>query len=345
MILLHILKWFGIVLLSILGLILLVVLLVLLVPVRYQIRGSFYQRQPAGTARISWLFHFLHMTLRYQEGRLPLVIRIAGIPVIRKEFLKKSQETEPTPEPESELTPEPESGSTPKLESGTTPKPGSEPTPESELAPKSEPDLKSESETKQESEPKREIKSDQAPGTESRPEPETGDRSGPGSPGDPLSLSDRVEAFFNKILQGIQEFLEKITGIQETISGYYRIFTRKATGRGIGLVKRSVGRVLRSVAPRKFRVNLHLGFPDKPALMGQLSMAAGILYPFLEGHGGVQLDFEEECLEGDFFLRGRIIPVIPAYLALRVWFDKDIRKVRYWLKRQKMHGNDKDRRK
>lgn len=81
-ILFAILKWFCIVLLVIIGVILVVAICILFVPVRYHIniekQGQFVVR-----GYVSWLFHFLHLSFQVKDGEESHMSRVFGIPLKR----------------------------------------------------------------------------------------------------------------------------------------------------------------------------------------------------------------------------------------------------------------------
>lgn len=78
-----IIKWIGIVLLGILGLVLTLILLILSVPVRYRAKGSYYT-ELKGKAGVSWLLHILSFTVIY-DGEPDVAIRIFGIRIKNRE--------------------------------------------------------------------------------------------------------------------------------------------------------------------------------------------------------------------------------------------------------------------
>lgn len=87
-IILTILKWLGILLLAVAGLVLAATACILLVPVRYHVYVE-KQGQLLVKGYVSWLFHLLHLSFQVKEGKKSYVQRILGIPV-RKLFRRKA---------------------------------------------------------------------------------------------------------------------------------------------------------------------------------------------------------------------------------------------------------------
>lgn len=77
-----ILKIIGLIILGILGLILGTILLVLLVPIRYRVDGSYYNKL-RGTVRITWLLHILSIRISYEEN-IDISFRIFGLRLLQR---------------------------------------------------------------------------------------------------------------------------------------------------------------------------------------------------------------------------------------------------------------------
>lgn len=92
-----ILKIIGILILGLLGLLLSLILLVLLVPIRYNVKGSYYGTLK-GTLKVTWLLHILSVVVTFEEELL-VSIRILGIRMFRdkgehtEEFLEDVTES------------------------------------------------------------------------------------------------------------------------------------------------------------------------------------------------------------------------------------------------------------
>ena len=80
------------------------------------------------------------------------------------------------------------------------------------------------------------------------------------------------------------------------------------------------------IRPKRFRVTGTFGFND-PATTGRILMVLGILYPIIGNNIDVTPDFEKEVLEGSILLKGRLSLYFIIVIAIRVFFNKDIRRL------------------
>ena len=70
-ILFMVLKWIGIVLISLIGVVLFLILLVLFVPVRYRIKCKYNSTADAGVT-VSWLLQIIHARVVYRDELHPI---------------------------------------------------------------------------------------------------------------------------------------------------------------------------------------------------------------------------------------------------------------------------------
>lgn len=162
-----------------------------------------------------------------------------------------------------------------------------------------------------------------------------------------LEDNDEPEAkFFDKLRNVLQTFGEKLKGIpdklravNETIGGIpVRIRELKArTDIWIDFIRsdevketllllwREVKGLFRQILPRKVRIHGRFGFDD-PALTGQVTGVLSVMPVFYKKDISVVPDFTGACLEGEFFLRGRIHLVTFLALAWKIWFNPDFKK-------------------
>ena len=100
-------------------------------------------------------------------------------------------------------------------------------------------------------------------------------------------------------------------------------------------------RVLKQLLPRGTRVVLTFGAED-PATTGDVMSVLGMLYPVLCDRVQVTPVFDEEVLYGEARVRGTIIPAVLLFSFLRCYFNRDIRKLIRRAKKIKEvnHGRD-----
>jgi len=80
------------------------------------------------------------------------------------------------------------------------------------------------------------------------------------------------------------------------------------------------------IRPRKFQADLTIGMDD-PAAMGKILSYYGMLYPLIGSCVNVIPDFERKRMEGTVFIKGKIRLFNFIKAALRIYFNKDIRKL------------------
>ena len=119
-VLLLILKIIGISLLSVLGIILLVLAVILFAPVFYRVRVVHNPKETKVTAKVSFLFPLLLVTVEYLK-KLSYKLRVFGFAVLNSEKPKKNEDTLLPAEPVTEVSseekpPEPNPEQTPHTE-------------------------------------------------------------------------------------------------------------------------------------------------------------------------------------------------------------------------------------
>lgn len=312
-ILLLLLKIIGITLLSLLGLILLIILVVLFVPIRYSLNVEADQSVEA-RACVSWLLHLIHAKAVY-DGTFGIVIRVFGIPVKRipapeDKKPKKSKDKQKEKRTESET----------KTASGeaTCSEPG-------ETAVLSE-TVTSEEDKRTEADNTSDANEEDAESEDEKKEK--------------LSLFQKlvqfvraVRAFFSKILYTIQNICGKIEKVKELIGYYSEVLKSEEGQRTFALAKRELGRLLKHIAPTKLRGSLTIGMDD-PAATGQIIAIVSMFYPIYGNNVSITADFEEKCMRGSLYLKGRIRILTLIRIAWRVYFNKDIKTFLHMLKRE-----------
>ncbi len=132
--------------------------------------------------------------------------------------------------------------------------------------------------------------------------------------------------FFKKLKFTFNKVCDTMVRIKKNIKYYLEILQRDSTKQALTVCWGQFGRIIRKIAPRKFSVNLHLGFED-PAMMGQVLAVWGMLYPVHMGAVDIQPEFDRTVLEGDFSFRGRVSVFVFVHAGCILFFNKDLKRL------------------
>ncbi len=336
-ILLVILKTAGILSALLIFLILLVLLTVLLVPVRYSISGEYAEQcRPKADVNISWLQRLLKAHIGY-DGALSYDIRIFGRCIESSERPR----TEP-PEPMKTEPPEPtktESPESAKAEPAHQEAAGNKPA-AAEKADKPETDR---SETgKTEPDKPGTDKSDndrlesgkepyEGNGHDAVPRPdETNAEPEPHTAGGTHPAQGRIRRALGRLLDRIRRLIIRLWGfikrIRENKDGVRAFFADSGNKRALTLLWSSTRKMLSHIWPRMLDGHLTFGFDD-PAVTGYALAALSML----PGGDGTDMTvtpvFDRKYLDCAGRLQGRVRLAVPAGIVLKIYFDKDCRKL------------------
>lgn len=315
---LSILKIIGIVLICILGVLILLLFLVLFVPLRYQLKlkremGS--EESFHLLVKVTWLLHLLNVVYMY-PSEVSLRVRIFCFTVFHSGKEKGSAKE-------------------PGKENSTTDKSNEKEETENKNAADSS---KRKTETQKEVQSSKNTESDtEKPGLENK-KTETGNT-------EYQKMSEKEEKqglikFFQKLIRifknikyTICKICDKIKHIIGSIRYYIDILKSENFQNVWSICGGEIISLLKSIAPRKLEGNLTVGTGD-PASTAQILAVYGMLYPFIGNHIFITPDFENPVFEGDFYMRGRITVLKALKTAIKVYFNKDLRKVIQLLKRE-----------
>ena len=304
-ILLTVLKIIGIMILIVLGLILFTLLLILFVPVRYCGRGSYQNGLFAAKLRASWLLHMISVGGTYQNGQdFHVFLKIFGIP-----FYDNLREHSKTKHKKVKST-------------------------------KNKTESQGEIQAASSEEYTKEDRVFEAPDSEKE---QNSDYSIPDKPAErsrkKLGIVQKIKNiltkfvnFFKNIKFTIEKVYDTIVRIKNNIKYYLKVLQLDSTKRAFVLCQKQFSNLLRKIMPRKYRVNLHLGFDD-PAVMGEVLAVWGMLYSLHLGNIDIQPEFDHSVIEGDFSFQGHVNAVVFARAACILFFDKDIKRLIKHLKR------------
>jgi hypothetical protein len=323
-IVLIILKIIGIILLVLLLLALGVLLLVLCTPLRYRVQGSYHDGKPDVEAKIHIWFSALAVYATFTEAGFGLYLRIFGI---RKYLVKPSQEksgktktsvSKPQDEVKTSETVKPESRTDGEECLKTENAGENESEPEYSVQPKEHTETadtaKAEKETSKTDDTE---KAEKEPDKAAAPEKEK------------PSVSDKLQGMFDKcsgVVNKIKALYEKAQNLYVSLQkkkAAVEWFLGQASTKHMLVVLKNQGiKIIKSILPRTLTGELTLGL-ENPAAMGQICMFGGMFYPMYEKHFKFTPVFGESRVDGEGYLKGRIL--LGAILAhiLRVLLVRD----------------------
>ncbi|MBO5111916.1 MAG: DUF2953 domain-containing protein [Lachnospiraceae bacterium] len=140
------------------------------------------------------------------------------------------------------------------------------------------------------------------------------------------SFIKKLFSILKNIKYTICQIYGKIKHIIKNIRYYIRILKSDTFKRAWSFCSREVFILLKSILPRKFSADFVVGTGD-PASTAQILSIQGILYPLVGEHINITPDFEHSIVEGNFFVKGKITVWRILLTAVRVYFNRDLRRV------------------
>lgn len=320
-ILLLVLKIIGIIIVSLLSVILLTLCLILFVPMHYTVHAQRTEgdgNPPVeAKAKITWLLHFLQISVCY-PSEVYLKCKVFAIPVFRLPRKEKSFKTE----------------NKKKNRKATAEEEYHETAYQSQESVMENDEISSgKSEKKEKNYPEKEGA--EADGTTQQTSAEQTDTP-------KISFWKKIQNFLGKIRHLFQNIRYTITGIYDKIKNvcgnieyYHKVFQSDTFQQAFSLCRSELGKVFRYLKPRKFSAELTIGTND-PATTGQILAYYGILYPLIGHHVTVIGDFENQRLEGTVFIKGKVKVFTLLKAGVRIYFNKDIRKLLKLLKKEEL---------
>lgn len=299
-IVLTILKIIGIVILAVMGLLFLILLLVLLVPVRYSLSGSYYSAIKA-QAKITWLLHALSLGITY-EDELNISVRVLGIPLFQKkedgkDTLEHLEETAENLEEETVC----EAGNAADVEICSLGEDGHR----DEVC--EEEDILPEDDCFEEAVPK-------SPKSRKRKKSKKKRESSDRKKG---SLSERIKG----LAGSVRETWNRAGEYKERVTAFVTDQENQKTFR---LILRQLKAMIRHVLPVKARGKLTFGFED-PCTTGNVLAIFAVLYAWYEDAVQITPVFDEQILEGEGSLKGRIRAGTLLVFLIRIILNKNFR--------------------
>jgi hypothetical protein len=251
-----VIKWVGIVIGIALAVVLLLAACILFVPLRYRLAGSAGETN-IFQAKVSWLFHIVHVSVVFSEAGERHQVYLFGIPLFRT---KKKQKKEFTPQDNT-------------------------PHEERRKECHEEHHEHHEEHDKKHSEPK--------------------------SKGKQPTQSEKQKRAFSL------SFGKRLGTIRNKGGRLLQMIRDDNTSQLIALIMENAGFLLHHIKPSRIKGWVHFGTSD-PCTTGQILGVLGVVFAAWGKGIAVKPDFEEEILEGEAEIRGRLRLVIVLIIVLRI---------------------------
>ena len=358
-IILLILKIIGIVLLCILGVLLISIICALFVPVRYRVRlvREEGEEKPPFTAyvKITWLLHLVNILVRYPAD-VTVRVRLMLFTLFRLPK-KESKKAEKAVGEQKGNIQRKKTEETSRAETDATKKPTQADNGESQIPTNFEESHISTEEAKNRTRPDTDIAqksmptgedyeafdssfigSDGTTDTEQEPdslqqESDVDEKENFSLPGKIREIIDKIKqfvekikAFFKNIQYTIRKFCDKIKSVLDNIEYYRAVLESEPFKQSLQLCQSELKSVFKALKPDKFETAITIGMDD-PATTGQILAIYGMLYPFIGQNIQITGDFERTHVEGNIYIRGKIRAFTFLRAAIRVYFNKDLKKL------------------
>lgn len=306
---LTILKIIGILLLVVIGLLILGILAILFVPLRYDGKISYNEKNQCVATHITWLFRLIYIEGGYQE-KVYARAKLLWFTL----WKWKADEKENDKEDHLESADYSEEELDRLLEERSQKEENKEETVMEEKL--DEPDAE---ENLTEVQPT-EIEPKEAESTEVQPmeieltevEPKEVE----------LNEAKSTEKKPKKIQ--LQQIGKRIEEIKEKIKHIKEMASDQRIHRAILLLIDGAWKMVRHSLPRKIKGRAKFGFED-PSTTGQILTYVSLLYPCYAKSVELVPMFTEKVIDLDLYFRGRVRLFSLIWICVKIWFDRDFR--------------------
>ena len=309
-----ILKIIGIVLLAVVGIVLLLILLILFVPVRYRVRAwadDTYDPKFKADAKVTWLLHLVNVLVCYPADEL-IRARICLFKVYPSGKDKKKDKKQKA-----------DNGSEIKADKKDNVSVNAE---DQELSKNSDVhttdacnDVKDAEKTTAENV----YQKDPLPIEKEDKNRDNVKKSFK------LIIKEKLEAFKKKI----SDIRAKISDVKTNTDKYIGIYHSETFQNAFVLSKRKLFGIIKSILPKRIKGYFRFGKEDSPDTVGMAYSAYSVLYPKIGKKFSFIPEFEKDVLNGNVYIKGRIYIFVLLFAAVRIYFDKNVKRMLKMLKK------------
>jgi len=311
-IILSILKVLGIIILAILGILLLLLLLILFVPICYDIRASKHENINA-RVKIFWILPWISLGLIY-EKKIMLKVKLLLWTIYSMGY------DDEAPKKKKEKKEKKEKKSTEKSE-----KASSEASAESSK-------ISAEEEARRKHEEERLAlkekykyavsanKIDDSEREESKKEKKTlKERI--------ADLKAKIKEIKNKIISIKDKLTDTSKTVHEKITYVCDMIKDEHNKKAIALLWKNIKKLFVHIMPKKHKIDIVYGNASNPATTADVTGYAAVTRSVTGLNIKLTPVFDEDIIEGDVVLKGRIFLIFVLVIAVKILLDKDFRKM------------------
>ena len=131
-----------------------------------------------------------------------------------------------------------------------------------------------------------------------------------------------------------QPFGKKIENLKEKVVFYIELLKKNSTKRAFAFVKTNLFKMLKSILPKKGKINIWLGL-ENAGTTGKILGAYKALYDYIGHVVHLYPYFDREYIECNLNVKGRIYAFVCVYRLLRIYFNKDCNRLIKTLRKNK----------
>ena len=150
------------------------------------------------------------------------------------------------------------------------------------------------------------------------------------------SIWKRIISFILKIINKIKALIHNIKEILTNINYYIDIYNRKETKKAIQTCKIRLLKLYKSIRPKKLKIRIFYGLED-PSNTAKILSLYSMLYAYIGNIIYLFPDFQEPIFKAYVKGKGKIIPVRVGYHIIRVFLDKNCRRLIQMLKKENLN--------
>ena len=354
-ILLMILKIIGIILLAIIGIALLIVILILFVPIRYRIQAHRYDDTMA-KVNVSWLLSAIRFTLKYNGAEVDTKIRILGFDGSKFingdtkqkqedviDYTNEEEKTEPKMEPKacdidaldenksdnvSNNTNGIDKSDDANTDNGIDTKDGTNTDNgiDTKDNTNKDNDIDTEDGTNTDNGIDTEDSINQSDISSSKEQKKKNTRKPKNIFSRLVFKAKKIYHKFKTWCKKLMNMLKKADDIKTKLLALAEFIDSREFKDNFAFAKVQLGRLFKHIMPLKHRIKLEFG-TGSPDTTGEILGALAVIMALTGMNIQVMPDFDNAIFRGEIYMKGRIRLFNILIIALKVYFNKELRRV------------------